>query len=98
MHEKIASYGVLDFESGEKAMEVATKLMDFVSKPEGHHFLAGANRAVVWIDGKQLFVSDGAISAAAIIGLTLNPSARIAPDQLPASRSLMVGDARDWDI
>ena len=64
MPEKILQYAVLDFDSHDAAMEVAGKIKNFVSIPEGRPFAHDPNRAVVWVSGSQLFVSDGAIRAA----------------------------------
>ncbi|MBI3695682.1 MAG: hypothetical protein HY238_12695 [Acidobacteria bacterium] len=97
MPERILEYSVLDFANHDAAVDVAAKIMDFVGTPKGSRFSLDPDRAVVWIFGGQLFVSDGALRAAAATGLTLSPSGRIASDQLPAGRLLICGDATDWN-
>lgn len=95
---KIKEYKVLEFADEHKAIAIAAKIMDFVSTPNGIQFAVDPIRSVVWCAGRRkLYVSDGAIRAASATGLTLVPSGSITWDNLPNGRSLLLGDAADWD-
>lgn len=98
MPEKIVEYKIVDFDNDHEAMEIATRIMDYVGTPEGIKHTVGSFRPVVWALGsRQLYVSDGAMNVAATIGIKLVPSRTVPTSKLPAGRALMLGDAADWD-
>jgi hypothetical protein len=96
MPESITDYYLAEFASPSDAEAVARQLGDFLAKHR-NGWREGALRAVVWTGSPlaakgALYLSVGALDAAAAAGLTIKPSRRVPTEELPAHRSLLIGD------
>ncbi len=97
MPESIADYYLAQFDSPADAETVAQQIGDFVAYQGGDGWRSGALRAVVWTGSPlaakgTLYLSVGALDAAAAAGLTIVPSRRVPREELPAHCTLLVGD------
>lgn len=97
----IQQYHKAVFPTANEAQAAESAMMGFVSTPEGMAMRIGPDRIVLWSDGtfgadaRTLYMSAAALRV--LNGLVVMPATEIVePTKLPPSRSLMVGDDRDW--
>jgi len=101
MPDAINEYNTVVFGDRLAAISAAEGVMNHVSSPIGSIFMTGSRRAVIWTTpalskNPTLFLSDGAVEAAAAAGISIPKPQRIARAQLPSDRSLLLGDEDDW--
>lgn len=97
---QIAEYHVAEFVNLKAATSGAAALMEYIASPRGMRHLTGPRRAVIWGEGPEallplqsrLYLSPGALEAAAEIKLVFTSHEKIPAAQLPASALLLHGE------
>ncbi|HXW97172.1 MAG TPA: hypothetical protein VEI47_06260 [Gemmatimonadales bacterium] len=99
MSEPITDYYVVEFASPADAERVANYIAD-TSVAQGRQMRQGALRPVIWTSSPlapkgALFLSVGALELAREVGIELRPMRRISAEELPAHRTLLMGEPGD---
>lgn len=105
MIEPIQNYSVVDFAGLSELADFHFQLLNIIGSREGFKYMVGPPRAVIWSESvalgskhNRLYMSDGAVQAARAAGLVFDVTSQIGKDDLPANRSLLIGDQRDWQL
>jgi hypothetical protein len=100
MVEPITEYYLIEFPTPDLAEEVAGTIADCCL---AHGLVVGNEsplRPVIWSGSPlaatgALYLSVGAVNVARVLGLALTPARRVAIEELPLHRTLLLGEARE---
>ena len=97
MTTRIEWYQVVEFKDHDERAEFSDALQRFVMTPEGLKHLAA--NPVLWISDSdisrgenRLYLSAGAVVAAAEVGIPFRIAREIAVEELPEDKALLIGD------
>jgi hypothetical protein len=98
----IQDYSVVDFSERGAAGETALSIMSAAHRSDVFmRFAMGPDRAVIWAVPSKLpsalYLSDGAMAAAALADVSVGPTRRVSAADVPADRALLLGDIQDWN-
>jgi hypothetical protein len=97
----IQDYSVVDFSERGAAGETALSIVSAAHRSDVFmRFAMGPERAVIWAVPSKLpsalYLSDGAMAAAALADVSVGPTRRVWAADVPADRALLLGDIQDW--
>ncbi len=102
--EKITEYRKVVFPTNDAVHEASDTLMDFVVSDSATMMaMVGPNRVVMWgerglaFERRVLYLSPGALTILERF-VALPAAETISPTDLPAHRTMLLGDASDWEL
>ena len=102
--EKITEYRRVVFPTNDALHEASDALMDFVLRELATMMtMVGPNRVVMWrerglaFERRVLYLSPGALAILETL-VSLPAAETVSPTDLPTSRTMLLGDASDWEL